>query len=125
MQFKIDTKETYAVITPLLNHIDANMTAAIGNKCSELAQQGINNYIIDFQNCITADNTSFGELLLLHEKNYDQSQSLVFTGICENIMNMMKEKELDLSINIAPKMIEAVDIISMEILERDLFNESE
>ena len=30
---------------------------------------------------------------------------------------------MDTAINIAPTLIEAIDIVSMEILERDLFNE--
>jgi hypothetical protein len=59
----------------------------------------------------------------MHEDSYSNSRSLVFTGIQSEVMKAMKEEELDLSLNIAPKMIEAVDIISMEILERDLLGE--
>jgi hypothetical protein len=59
----------------------------------------------------------------MHENSYSNSRSLVFTGLQSQVMQVIKDEELDESINIAPKMIEAVDIISMEILERDLFSE--
>ncbi len=125
MEFKIDTKETYSVITPVYSSIDANLTAALTQKCTELAQNGKNNYIIDLHHCEDADNTSFEGLLQLHEDCYNNSRSLVFTNIQDKLMDIIKEAELDLSVNIAPKLIEAIDIVSMEILERDLFNDEE
>lgn len=125
MEFKIDTKEQYAIITPVYNTIDTQLTAALAQKCAELADSGTNNYIIDLQNCSAADNMSFDDLLQLHEDCYNNSRSLVFTGLSNEMMQVFKDAELDISINVAPKMIEAVDIVSMEILERDLYGEEE
>ena len=59
----------------------------------------------------------------MHEEFYGNEESLVFTGISGKILAALKQNETDLLINIAPSMIEAIDIVSMEILERDLFNE--
>jgi anti-anti-sigma regulatory factor len=125
MEFKIDTKETYTIITPNTACLDANLTAALSQKCAELAKNGSINYIIDLQHCITADSTSFGDLLQMHEDCYNNSCSLVFTAAQDKVFQALKDKEIDLSLNIVPKMIEAIDIISMEILERDLFSEEE
>lgn len=123
MEFKIDTKESYTIITPIADCLDANLTAALSQKCESLTKNGSTNYIIDLQHCTSADNKSFGDLLQMHEDCYNNSCSLVFTGLQEAVITAMKTDEVDLSLNIAPKMIEAIDIISMEILERDLFNE--
>jgi anti-anti-sigma factor len=125
MEFKIDTKPTYSIITPLDAHIDANMTAALSQKCDDLAKSGSTNYIIDLQHCIAADNTAFDDLVQMHENCYNNSQSLVFTSVQESVLKQLQALELDTVLNIAPKMIEAIDIVSMEILERDLFDESE
>jgi hypothetical protein len=59
----------------------------------------------------------------LHEECYGMGQSLVFTGIRPEVMNTLKQHEANQLLNIAPTMIEAVDIVSMEILERDLLSE--
>ncbi len=122
MEFKIDTKPTYLVITPVTNHIDANLAGALRQKCTEEIGE-VHNYIIDLHNCLDADKSSFDALIALHETCYENGRSLVFTGLQEDVMTAIKEEEADLVLNIAPKMVEAIDIISMEILERDLFNE--
>ncbi|MEZ5017789.1 MAG: STAS domain-containing protein [Flavipsychrobacter sp.] len=123
MEFKIDTKETYSVIAPLSEHLDENMAAALRQKCISLVENGSQNFLIDMCNCISADNTSFSTLLSLHEYCYTNGYSLVFTNVTPAVLQSIKDKEIDELLNIAPTEIEAVDIISMEILERDLFNE--
>lgn len=125
MEFKIDTKQTYVHITPISNELDANLTAALAEKCKELTENGSQNYIIDLHNCLEADIASFPQLEEMHNNSYENSRSLVFTGINEEILTAIKGQNTDNIINIAPTVIEAVDIISMEILERDLFNEDE
>ncbi|MBA3827814.1 MAG: hypothetical protein H0X33_02660 [Taibaiella sp.] len=119
MEFKIDTKDNYTQITPHAAHLDASLTAAITDKCTDLAQ----NMIIDLRNCVEADTTAFPDLVTLHEEMYSADNSLVFTGIGTVVMEQLKEKDTDLLLNIAPTLVEAIDIISMEILERDLFKE--
>jgi len=123
MEFKIDTKATYSVITPVFDKMDANLAVIIGQKCEEAGQSGSFNYIIDLQLCINMDEEAIPQLLQLHEDNYAGNRSLVFTGLRPALINTLKKKEADMLLNIAMTMQEAVDIISMEILERDLFNE--
>lgn len=123
MQFKIDTKEIYSHITPLTDKIDANLTGALQQKYSELAQSGNSNVLIDLSNCKEADSTSFNELLKLHEDVYSNAVSIVFTGLHDDILKAFKQKSIDTQLNIVPTVAEAIDIISMEMLERDLFNE--
>ena len=123
MEFKIDTKPTYVHITPISNMLDANLTEAITQKCTELAENGSENYIIDLHNCLEADIASPDGLEALHVNCYENNRSLVFTGLTETVSDAIKRQNLDNIINITPTLIEAIDIISMEILERDLFNE--
>ncbi len=123
MKFKIDTKDTFTIIMPEEGQIDAKMTGALDVQCQEIRQSGSNNLIIDFHNCSEMDQSAVPGLLALHEESYGQDMSLVYTGIGKAGINILKQDETDLLINIAPTMKEAIDIVSMEILERDLFNE--
>lgn len=123
MKFKIDTKDTFTIIMPEEGQIDAKMTAALHEHCQEIRQSGSNNLIVDFQNCNEMDGTAVQGFVELHEESYSQDMSLVYTGISKQGINILKQDETDLLINIAPTMKEAIDIISMEILERDLFSE--
>lgn len=123
MEFKIDTRPSYTLIMPVSEVLNANLTDLIRQKCLEIGQSGSNNLIVDLQNCVRADSSAYHAMLLMHNDFYGQGCSLVFTGMKENIAQQMKNNEDEMLINIAPSFAEAVDIISMEILERDLFNE--
>lgn len=125
MEFKYDTKPTYIVITPATTHIDANMTASLRQNLQKTTGDGNDNYIIDLQNCTSADNSSPEQFEELHNICYENNRSLVFTGLQENILKLLKNNDIVDVINIAPTMQEAIDIISMEILERDLLSEDE
>jgi anti-anti-sigma regulatory factor len=123
MQFKIDTKDTFTVIIPQNEKISAKMAGEIPKKCHDLKQSGSKNFIIDLGHCQEMDKEIINDLVSLHEQIYSNGQSLVFTGLSNAIMAGLKRDETDLLLNIAPRMDEAIDIISMEILERDLFGE--
>ena len=123
MEFKIDTNSSYILITPISNHFDANLTASLRQKCRELTENGSQNFIIDLHNCLDADIKTLAPLAEMHEDFYSNEQSLVFTNIQPAVLQALKSQEITSVINIAPTVIEAVDIVSMEILERDLFNE--
>jgi anti-anti-sigma regulatory factor len=123
MEFKIDTKDTFSTIMPVIDRISANLTDELRQKCAEMRQSGSGNIIIDLQHCIDIDADVIAELVQLHEESYAEERSLVYTGITAKVLTALKKDETDLLINLAPRMDEAIDIISMEILERDLFGE--
>lgn len=123
MEFKIDTKPTYCVVTPVTNLIDANLTAALRQKWKELAETGSRNLIVDLHNCMDAGTEGPDALIALHDEVYAANESLVFTQLQNRVLEALKLQEADLNLNLAPTLNEAIDIVSMEILERDLFSE--
>lgn len=123
MEFKIDTKDIYTLITPVSSTIDANLTGALGQKRAELGQSVSPNLIIDLSNCESADASAYDGLIRLHTDCYSEGHSLVFTGLTEPVLDDFKKNNIDTALNITPTLIEAIDIISMEMLERDLLNE--
>ncbi|MCF8449298.1 MAG: STAS domain-containing protein [Taibaiella sp.] len=125
MDFKIDTRDTFSVITPVSETITANLTDELQATFEKMRQSGSLNFIVDFQECKNIDTAALERLVAMHEECYAMGRSLVFTGTKGKVLAALKDAEIDTIINVAPKMIEAVDIISMEILERDLFGEEQ
>ena len=123
MNFKIDTKTNYTVIEPLSNLLDAKMTAAIAEKWTELVKNNAPYLILDLINCKNAEEQIFSHLKALHESFYENGQSLVFTNLQADVKKTLQQVEDLHAINIAPTMIEAIDIVSMEKLERDFLND--
>ena len=124
MEFKIDTKPTYTVITPETGNLSVNMAEEIRQKVIDTTETDGHNFVIDLQNISNMEMAAGNEILDLHHEIYNRCCSLVFTSMNENVMNTMKQGQYHLSLNLAPTMIEAIDIISMEVLERDLLGES-
>jgi anti-anti-sigma regulatory factor len=123
MEFKIDTRDSYVRIAPIGEHLSVNMAAMIEEKAAQLAESSPGNALIDLSACQSADEAAFEALASWHESSYSEGRSLVFTGLQPAVMDAIKEAQLDGAINIAPTEIEGIDIISMEIIERELFDE--
>ena len=123
MEFKIDTKENFSVITvdgPILNGI---LAEKLGVLCADSGQTGSRNLIIDLQHVTAIDSDALAQMLTLHQDVYAGDHSFVLTMLSDHLLAQLHDQELDLVFNIAPRMAEAIDIVSMEILERDLLSE--
>jgi anti-anti-sigma factor len=124
MEFKIDTKPTYTVIAPDSDNLSVNLAEEIRQKVMMLRAEGSQNIIVDLSHCNTMDVSAGNVLLDLHQSLYDQDCSLVFCHLNDNLTQVMKQGQYHLSLNLTPSLIEAIDIISMEVLERDLLDET-
>ena len=123
MEFKFDTKPTYTIITPVADVLDDNITGKLAELTMQDYGNDSSNFIIDLQHCISADNTSLSEVLQVHDACYAEQRSFVLTGAQPAVLQILQAGDDSERLNIAPTMQEAVDIISMEILERDLLSE--
>jgi len=123
MEFKIDTKKTYTHIIPVAEQIDANLTGAIRQKWNNTGQSGRLNLIVDLQGINQIGDNALEELRTLQEDFKKNRQSIVFMGLPEQHISHFRRTGEEVAINIVPSLAEAVDIVNMEILERDLFDE--
>ena len=91
---------------------------------AELVDKGSHNFVIDLHN-ISGMDMAAGDLLFdIHHTVYNNAGSLVFSSPADSVFQTLKQGQYHLSLNITPTLIEAIDIISMEVLERDLLGES-
>ncbi len=128
MRFKIDTNPSYTRILPEDGAISASMAALLTQKCTQIQSDGPQNLIVDFSQfpdeAAPDAEALFAALAQLHELQYEAGSSLVFTGFHPLLLAQVKAAELHHILNITPTLIEAIDMVNMEILERDLFNEA-
>lgn len=125
MDFKIDTKENYGLITPEYHTLNDILAEKLFEEIKKLQTSGTLNLIVDFEQITSSEANARNYLLEIHEHVYQNEGSLVFTGLNEALLKSIKKDQLHINLNITPTMIEAKDIINMEDLERALFNEPE
>lgn len=127
MKFKIDTNPDFTRILPEGEYLSATMAGAIAQTCQEGPEGSPTNFILDFSGITDAEvpdaASTFETLTQLHEARYEAGGSLIFTGIGPQLLAQLKRADLHHVLNITPTLQEAIDMIQMEILERDLFNE--
>jgi len=104
--------------------LDANLAETLRQNVEESFEAGQPNIIINLSHCNSIEKGAATALLDTHQFVYDHGGSMVLTMLTDEVLNAMKKEQFHLTLNITPTLIEAVDIISMEILERDLYNES-
>lgn len=123
MQFKIDARDQYTVITPEKGRLDAALAADLAEQCRLLSEKGSKNFLVDLEHCQDVGSDFLDPFIELSSDCYEQEQSFVLTNPPADMIRIIKEADAIDLLNYAPTMAEAADIISMEILERDLLAE--
>jgi anti-anti-sigma regulatory factor len=119
MNCKIDTRETFDIITPINTILDSKLADEV-SKLIESSRENDKSVILNFENIVTLTIENIDMLNLAHESMYTDNVSFVLCEIKGDFKNKIHENELDEILNITPTLIEAIDIVSMEDLEREL-----
>jgi anti-anti-sigma regulatory factor len=119
MKFKIDTKEKILVISPEIRDLDANMADAFVEEISGLSELEGRNLILDMALVEKADDKGVQAILTVYHLQYNNDLSCALTGLNNALTNQVKEADESVY-NLTPTMAEAIDIVMMEDLEREL-----
>src|SRR4051794_25410994 len=118
MNFKIDTKEKFTIITPLVDVLSDNLTAELFQTSTDCLETNIKNIILNFKNVHAIHEPSAIRLAKLQQLFHQRNASFV---ICQ-VTTPLKTQLTDLELNITPSESEAWDIVQMEEIERELID---
>ncbi len=120
MKVKIDTKEKLHVITILEPDLAANMTEQMDKNLMELLTQNVKNVVIDLKDTRSVDYAAAAELLKLQFAFYEQQASFVVCNLQSQVKNFFADEDLLDQLNFTPTVSEAMDIVQMEEMEREM-----
>lgn len=124
MEFKIDTKEKILVVQPQIKQLDANLSAGFTKEVSELPDLEGRNLILDMGLVENADESGIKAILTVYHQQYDSGLSCAVTGLNSTLTIALKNAD-DSVYNVVPTMSEAIDMVMMEDLERELLQDEE
>ena len=124
MNFKIDTKEKIVVLQPETAKLDANLSADFIQHISRLPELNGRNLILDLALVQEADQAGIKAILTVYHQQYDRSRSCAITGLNTALTQQLKAAD-DSVLNTTPTLSEAVDLVMMEELERELMSGEE
>jgi len=125
MEIKIDTKEKFTVITPVVPYLADNMTINLIDYCKKASESAVNNVILNLQHVSGIDKNLANEIATLQQNSYDENKSFVLCCMIENVEKVFEEAELLEFLNATPTESEAWDIVQMEEIERELLDDFE
>lgn len=122
MEVKIDTKEKFTVVTPIVASISANIAATLIPICEKLLHEPIKNVVLNMESVKALDQAFAKQLMELQEQFYENSASFVICNLTKEVDQQLEEFEIAEMLNITPTESEAWDIVQMEEIERELLD---
>lgn len=123
MLVKLDTKEKFHVITILEPVITANMTEELQGTFDACTQNGVKNIILNLENVSEMELEAALKLCNMQQNSYENNHSFVFCSIQKDVEKWLDSQELLELMNVTPTESEAMDILQMEEIEREMFND--
>lgn len=122
MNFKIDTREKFTMITPFSDFYSDNLTAELKELINSHLQHKAN-IVISLKNVANAEEKFVKELFAWQQQFYERHISFVICELQPAVQRKIEELNLDEIMNIAPTETEAWDIVQMEEIERELLRD--
>jgi len=123
MNFKYDTKSNHVYILLKSENVDDNLAETLQNICRDCANGENPNFIIDFNEVKSATRQFPEELFELQKQIYENGASMIFTRFSPELTRHIHQSSVAQDLVFTPTLIEAIDMVSMEDLERDLLSE--
>ena len=125
MQFKIDTKEKFHVITLPGPALTATMTEDLADCLLPYMQNDVKNLVLILKDIESIDNAAGEKLVYIQQKFYESNASFVICQLQKPVEEFLDQNELLEMLNVTPTESEAWDIVQMEEIERELMNGEE
>ena len=125
MQFKIDTKEKFHVITLPGSSITATMTEELADCLLPYLQNDVKNLVLILKDIETIDNAAAEKLVSIQQKFYENNASFVICQLQKQVEEFLDQNELLEMLNVTRTESEAWDIVQMEEIEREMMEGDE
>ena len=123
MNVKIDTKEKFSVITPVLPEIPANLTEELENLLTSFLKKEVPHLVLNMKEVSLLSPESAHKIGSIQQQFYENNASFVICELTEPVEEQLEKLELLEFMNVTPTESEAWDIVQMEEVERELLGD--
>ncbi|WP_353132549.1 STAS domain-containing protein [Pseudopedobacter sp.] len=124
MKFSVDKHEKYVLIKldePKLNTL---VSPQLKSELILTNTEGQRNIILDMSEVKYVDSSGLSSILVGHRLCKNSDGTFVLTGLSDAVSRLLAISQLDNIITVVPKVEEAIDIIFMEEIEKELNKEN-
>lgn len=123
MKFTVDKHEKYVLIKLNENKLNSLVSPQLKSELILTNSEGQRNIILDLSNVKYSDSSGLSSLLVGHRLCKNSEGSFILTGINDNITRLISISQLENILTIVGTVDEAIDLIFMEEIEKQLKRE--
>ena len=120
MNFTIEDKGRYTLVTSNVEKLDTTCAPELKSELVYLNKTGVRNVIIDLTKSRYCDSSGLSALLVANRLCKSVNGSLVVCGLQESVQKLVQISQLESVLSITPTPNEAVDMLYMEEIEKDV-----
>lgn len=122
MEVKIDTKEKFTVVTPIIASLTANIAAELAETCLGHLLKPVKNLVLNMESVSFVEDDAAEVLGKIQQEFYEKNASFVICSLQPSVEASLEKAELLELLNVTPTQSEAWDILQMEEIERELLD---
>lgn len=119
MQFKIDTKEKIVLFRLEEPELNANLAAELEKAVFGIPDLEEKNLVLDLHSLQSADEKGLKAIFAVYNRQYERGLSAAVAHLRAPLSTALSEKYPEM-LNVVPTESEAIDMVMMEDLEREL-----
>jgi len=123
MNFTIEDKGRYTLVTSNVDKLDTTCAPELKSELVYLNKTGVRNVLIDLSNTRYCDSSGLRALLVANRLCKSVNGSLVVCGLQDPVQKLVQISQLETVLSITPTTAEAVDLLYMEEIEKDINKE--
>ncbi len=120
MKFEIEDKDKVTVIKTKVEKLDAIHAPELKSEIVMLNKEGKKNIIMDLSETRYIDSSGLSAVLVANRLCRDSNGSFVICGLQPSVQKLITISQLDPILKITPTQTEAIDLVYMEEVEREL-----
>jgi anti-sigma B factor antagonist len=120
MNFTIEDKGRYTLVTSNVDKLDTTCAPELKSELVYLNKTNVRNVIIDLSATRYCDSSGLSALLVANRLCKSVNGTLVVCGLQEPVQKLVQISQLESVLSITPTPAEAVDLLYMEEIEKDV-----
>ena len=123
--FTIDKKDKYTLVTIHVEKLDSRVSPILKSELVVINAGGEKNIIIDLNECRYCDSSGLSAILIGNRLCKNENGTFVLSGLQDSVSKLISISQLDSVLQITPTVDEAVQLLYMDEVERDLDEDKE
>jgi anti-sigma B factor antagonist len=124
MKFTLDKHEKYVLVKLNESKINSLVTPQLKSELILINAEGQRNIVLDLSQVKFADSSGLSSLLVGHRLCKNAEGSFIMVGLNDAVSRLVTISQLDTVLTIVPTVDEAIDLIFMEEIEKELKKEA-